>query len=72
MLVGAGGGGDGHDSGGDTPPCSFQCALSALVGKMAIEHPHHCVLQLLALRNGGKHEKSLSGKQAMPWLFLRC
>ncbi|XP_056686258.1 serine/threonine-protein kinase ATM isoform X2 [Spinacia oleracea] len=35
-------------------PHSFQFALASLVKKMAIEHPYHTILQLLALANGDR------------------
>ncbi|XP_021718930.1 serine/threonine-protein kinase ATM-like isoform X2 [Chenopodium quinoa] len=35
-------------------PHSFQFALASLVKKMAIEHPYHTLLQLLALANGDR------------------
>ncbi|KAI4341398.1 hypothetical protein MLD38_026128 [Melastoma candidum] len=35
-------------------PNSFQCALVSLVKKMAVDHPHHTVFQLLALANGDR------------------
>ncbi|XP_048500072.1 serine/threonine-protein kinase ATM isoform X3 [Beta vulgaris subsp. vulgaris] len=35
-------------------PHSFQFALTSLLKKMAIEHPYHTILQLLALANGDR------------------
>ncbi|KAL2936046.1 Serine/threonine-protein kinase ATM [Bienertia sinuspersici] len=35
-------------------PLSFQFALASLLKKMAIEHPYHTILQLLALANGDR------------------
>ncbi|CAI8597663.1 unnamed protein product [Vicia faba] len=35
-------------------PLNFQFALGSLVKKMAIDHPYHTVLQLLALANGDR------------------
>ncbi|CAO2819072.1 unnamed protein product [Amaranthus hypochondriacus] len=35
-------------------PHSFQFALASLVKKMAVEHPYHTILQLLALANGDR------------------
>ncbi|KAI4336143.1 hypothetical protein L6164_014710 [Bauhinia variegata] len=34
--------------------CNFQHALVSLVKKMAIDHPYHTILQLLALANGDR------------------
>ncbi|CAJ2672382.1 unnamed protein product [Trifolium pratense] len=42
-------------------PLNFQFALVSLVKKMAIDHPYHTVLQLLALANGDRiKDKQLS------------
>ncbi|XP_038683516.1 serine/threonine-protein kinase ATM isoform X2 [Tripterygium wilfordii] len=35
-------------------PHSFQFALVSLVKKMAVDHPHHTIFQLLALANGDR------------------
>ncbi|KAL9227455.1 hypothetical protein vseg_003141 [Gypsophila vaccaria] len=35
-------------------PNTFQSALASLVKKMAIDHPYHTILQLLALSNGDR------------------
>ena len=47
---------------------SFQKALRSIISIICIEHPYHGILQLIALANGNKVGKGVSGRQSTTFL----
>jgi hypothetical protein len=43
---------------------TFQRVLRLLIEKMCVDHPYHCLVQLIALSNGNKVGQGVGGRQA--------
>jgi hypothetical protein len=52
----------------ETDDTKFQHALQGLIFKMCVDHPYHCIVQLIALSNGKNVGSGVSGHSASAFL----